>query len=73
MPSKNQVAPEAPIVRIEEWLLMILVTLIPGLNFIVLGIFAFKNNGNPNRKNFARAAFGLIVVMTMLIVIGLLI
>lgn len=63
----------APIVRIEEWLLMILVTLIPVINFIVLGIFAFKNKGNSNLRNFARAAFGLITVMTIIIMIGLLI
>ncbi|MCL1951007.1 MAG: hypothetical protein FWF59_14910 [Turicibacter sp.] len=58
-------------VKIEEWLVLILVGLIPGINLIVMGILSFRKKSDPNRRNFARAAFGFLVVLTVLLVLGL--
>lgn len=59
-------------VTIEEWLLMIVLGLIPGINLIVMGFLSFRRGLNPNKKNFARAAFGFGTVLTVLILIGVL-
>ena len=58
------------IIPIEDWLLLIIVSLIPGINLIVMGIMSFNKNNNPNKRNFSRAAFGFIVVLYLLIVAG---
>jgi len=70
MQANKKKVEEAPVVKIEEWLMFILLGLIPGVNLIVFGIFSFKK-GNPNKRNFARAAFGFIVVLAILLFIGL--
>jgi len=70
MEAKNQNnAPST--VKIEEWLVLILLGLIPGVNLVVMGVYAFRKTGDPNKQNFARAAFGFLVVLVLLILLGL--
>jgi len=71
MELKNHPAEAASTVKIEEWLVLILLGLIPGVNLVVMGIYAFRKTGDPNKRNFARAAFGFLVVLFLLILLGL--
>ncbi|GAB1468555.1 hypothetical protein MASR2M64_12870 [Candidatus Cloacimonadota bacterium] len=45
----------APVLSMLEWLVIIIISCIPVANIIVMFIWAFGNNDNPNRRNFAKA------------------
>ncbi len=64
-PSRAYTAPEpeiAPVMGFGDWLIALIVSLIPIVNIIVLLIWAFSNKTNPNRRNFALAALVLAAV-----------
>ena len=61
------------VMKVTDWLVVILLVGIPGVNLIMLLIWAF-GGGNFNRQNFARAqllylaiAFGLVAVVILAI------
>ncbi|MDR1613888.1 MAG: hypothetical protein LBT97_14095 [Planctomycetota bacterium] len=55
-PYARPVLPEnPPVPSVGEWMLTLLVTAIPLIGFIMLFVWAF-GDGNPNRKNWARAS-----------------
>ncbi|MDD2227883.1 MAG: hypothetical protein PHY48_00550 [Candidatus Cloacimonetes bacterium] len=45
----------APVMSMLEWLVIIIISCIPVANIVVMFIWAFGNNDNPNRRNFAKA------------------
>ena len=64
---KNQLYEAELVVKLEEWLLIILVAMIPVINLVILLYFAFNSKVNPNKQNFAKAALIYLVVMFVLI------
>lgn len=67
--------PEAPVISVKSWMLMMLLLAIPLVNLIFLFIWAFSSDTNPNKSNYAKAsllwmAIG-IVIYIIFIVIGL--
>lgn len=67
----DYIAPEAelaPVLKFGDWLLMLIISLIPIVNVIVLFIWALDSTGNPNRRGFARAMLLLIGVYCALMV-----
>lgn len=46
----------APVMSVSEWFITYLLLMIPLVNLILLFVWAFGNNTNPNKKNFAKSA-----------------
>lgn len=46
---------QAPVVSTQEWIITILITTIPIINLIMLLIWAFSKEENPNKANWAKA------------------
>ena len=66
-PRKKGVRPTEPEASTTmEWLLVLLVTLIPVVNVVLLSVWAFGSNAGPNRRNYARAALILLCVLVAL-------
>ena len=63
---ENQSQTSAEVVRTTDWLVTLLLASIPVVNLIMLFIWAFGGDTNPNKSNWAKA--GLI---WMAIVIGI--
>ncbi len=56
----------APVMRVIDWVVVLILSVLPVVNIIVMFIWAFGNTENPNRSNFARA-FLIVVGVYMLI------
>lgn len=49
-------APEAPVMSLMDWVVVLILTALPIVNIIMLIIWTVGENVNPNKKNYARAA-----------------
>lgn len=70
VPPRVYLAPEpemAPVMRFGDWLITLIVNLIPIVNIIVLLIWAVSDKTNPNRRNFAYAALVLVAVSCVIL------
>ena len=54
---------------VKQWFGTLLLMLIPGVNIILLFIWAFSNKVNKNKKNWAIASLLMFVVITVLLII----
>ena len=57
---------KAEVLSLGDYLLMLILLAIPVVNFIVCILWIISGNGNPNRKNFAKAWLIIAVVGTIL-------
>ncbi len=48
-------APLAPALRLVDWIIILVLCILPVVNVIMLIIWALDVNGNPNKKNFSIA------------------
>lgn len=53
---------EQQVISVGEWVLYLFLFSIPVINIIVMVIWAFGNEPNPTKKNFARASLIWIVI-----------
>lgn len=60
--------PNKSVMSMGEWLITLIVMMIPCVNFIMMLIWSF-GNGNENRKNYCRANLIVTVAGTVLAVI----
>ncbi|MFF2890525.1 hypothetical protein [Paenibacillus sp. NPDC057967] len=61
----------APIVSVKEWMLTMLLMIIPVVNIIMMFVFAF-GEGNPSKQNYFKAALiwaAIILAFYLLIVV----
>lgn len=56
----------APVMSTTDWLITILLTTIPLVNIIMLFIWAFGTDANPNKKNYAKATLIWFAIMVAL-------
>ncbi|BAB04454.1 hypothetical protein P4637_06815 [Halalkalibacterium halodurans] len=56
----------APVMKVSEWLITMLLLVIPIVNLIMVCIWAFGGNANPNKENYSKA-----FLIMMAIVVGL--
>lgn len=56
----------APVMSTKDWMITLLISAIPMVGFVMLFVWAFGSNENPNRANWAKAA-----LIWMAILIGL--
>lgn len=58
--------PLAPIMTMGQWLVTMLLLLIPIVNIVLIIVWAVSKNENPNRSNWAKAYLILIAIMLVL-------
>ena len=57
---------QAPIVSIKEWLITNLIMMIPLVNIVMMLVWAFGSNTNPNKANYFKA--GLILFAIVMVI-----
>ncbi len=62
--------PLAPVMTVKDWLLTLLVMLIPCVNIIMMFVWAFSKTDNPNKSNYFKA---YLIFYAISFVLGLLV
>jgi len=75
MNGQNQIGhQQAPIVSVKEWLITNLIMMIPLVNIVMMLVWAFGSNTNPNKANYFKAALILFaIVMAIYLVLAVVI
>lgn len=75
MTEQNQIGhQQAPIVSVKEWLITNLILMIPLVNIVMMLVWAFSSNTNPNKANYFKAALILFtIVMAIYLVLAVVI
>ena len=75
MIEQNQIGhQQAPIVSIKEWLITNLIMMIPLVNIVMMLVWAFGSNTNPNKANYFKAAlilFAIVMVIYLVLAVVL--
>ena len=56
---------------VKDWLITFLIMAIPLVGFVMLFVYAFGNDGNVNRQNWAKAQLIVMAIVIGLVVLGL--
>ena len=69
---QGMIIEKAEVMKLGEWMVTILITMIPFVNLIMLFVWAFSKGENPNKRNWARAnlIWGVIVIVLMIFIFG---
>ena len=67
--NSTQMDPNKSVMTMGEWVVTLLIMMIPCVNIIMMLVWAF-GNGNENRKNFCRANLIMEVIKGVLIFIS---
>jgi hypothetical protein len=57
------------VMGLKDWLLVLIVQMIPCVGIIMMFVWAFGNDGNQTRKNYCRAMLIIAAVMFVLAII----
>ena len=60
--NRNEQSDNAPM-DLKDWILTLIVLLIPCVGIVMYFVWAFENNGNINRRNFCRAQLIIFAVL----------
>lgn len=64
MNGQNQIGhQQAPVVSVKEWLLTNLILMIPLVNIVMMLVWAFSSNTNPNKANYFKATLILFAIL----------
>ena len=67
MNGQNQIGhQQAPIVSVKEWLITNLIMMIPLVNLVMMLVWAFGSNTNPNKANYFKAALILFAILMVI-------
>ena len=67
MTEQNQIGrQQSPVVSVKEWLLTNLILMIPLVNIVMMLVWAFSSNTNPNKANYFKATLILFVIYLVL-------
>ncbi|WP_455029535.1 hypothetical protein [Neisseria sp.] len=67
MTEQNQIGhQQAPIVSVKEWLITNLIMMIPLVNIVMMLVWAFGSNTNPNKANYFKAALILFAIVMVI-------
>lgn len=58
---------------VKDWLLTLLIMAIPIVGFVMLFVYAFGNEGNENRKNWAKAQLIFMAIILGLVMLSFII
>lgn len=59
----------APVMTVKDWLIMFLISMIPLVGIVMVFVWAFGANENPNKKNYARASLIFTAIFLVLYII----
>jgi hypothetical protein len=68
---QDSYAVQAPILSVKEWLVTFIIGAIPVVNLVMLFVWAFGGNANPNKMNYSKAALLLAAIFIVLYIIVL--
>lgn len=75
MTEQNQIGhQQAPVVSVKEWLITNLIMMIPLVNIVMMLVWAFGSNTNPNKANYFKAAlilFAIVMVIYLVLAVVL--
>lgn len=75
MNGQNQIGhQQAPVVSVKEWLITNLIMMIPLVNIVMMLVWAFGSNTNPNKANYFKAAlilFAIVMVIYLVLAVVL--
>ena len=75
MTEQNQIGhQQAPIVSVKEWLITNLILMIPLVNIVMMLVWAFGSNTNPNKANYFKATlilFAIVMVIYLVLAVVL--
>lgn len=57
---------ETDVVPVWDWVLTLLLTLLPLINLVMLFIWAFGENTNPSKANYAKASLFIFAALALL-------
>lgn len=57
---------QSEVMSVKDWLFTLFIGIIPFVNLIMLLVWAFSNNGNPNRQSYAKASLLFMVILIAL-------
>ena len=60
---------QAPVMTTKDWIITILISAIPLVGFVMMFVWAFGSNENPNKSNFAKAALIWTAISVVLMII----
>ena len=67
MNGQNQIGhQQAPIVSVKEWLITNLIMMIPLVNIVMMLVWAFGSNTNPNKANYFKATLILFAIVMVI-------
>ena len=67
MTEQNQIGhQQAPVVSVKEWLITNLIMMIPLVNIVMMLVWAFNSNTNPNKANYFKAALILFAIVMVI-------
>ena len=67
MTEQNQIGhQQAPIVSVKEWLITNLILMIPLVNIVMMLVWAFGSNTNPNKANYFKATLILFAIVMVI-------
>ena len=67
MTEQNQIGhQQAPVVSIKEWLITNLIMMIPLVNIVMMLVWAFGSNTNPNKANYFKATLILFAIVMVI-------
>lgn len=58
-----------PVIKIEEWIFLLLIAMIPIVNLVVFIYFSFNKRVNTNKRNFAKAVLTYLIVLILLVIL----
>ena len=59
----------APTLSVKDWVITMLITMIPLVGFVMLFVWGFSDSENPNKSNWAKASLIMLLVLTALYVV----
>jgi len=60
---------QAPVMSVKDWLITTLICAIPVVGFVMLFVWAFGSEGNPNRANWAKASLIWMAIVFALVIL----
>ena len=67
MNGQNQIGhQQVPVVSVKEWLITNLIMMIPLVNIVMMLVWAFSSNTNPNKANYFKAALILFAIVMVI-------
>ena len=58
-----------PVIKIEEWIFLLLLAMIPIVNLVSFIYYSFSKRLNTNKRNFAKAVLTYLIVLMLLVIL----